>query len=236
VVRLKVDVFDNRRLLVAYCQDDVIVLRHACQVVRSEIIHIGNIKVFLESISIASACNKVLHKRFQNPDTIGLIPTGRYTSNNKFSKNARMWLVYREKADGCTILHGLNGSGYRLPEFSDLSVDGFCPETKIVYEFYGCFWHGYTCLPFRDVITVAGETLAERYEHTMARIGQITRAAYEVEFMCECDFDVGILARHPELKTPCSTTQSSEHSRCIVRVSNGGHETALQDTRGGTVI
>jgi len=37
---------------------------------------IGNIEVFIESITIASACNKVLRKRFLQPDTIGLIPTG----------------------------------------------------------------------------------------------------------------------------------------------------------------
>jgi len=38
--------------------------------------HIGNIDVFLESITIASASNKVLRKRFPHPDTIGPITTG----------------------------------------------------------------------------------------------------------------------------------------------------------------
>jgi len=38
--------------------------------------HVGNIEVFLESVTIASTCNKVLRKRFLQPDTIGLIPTG----------------------------------------------------------------------------------------------------------------------------------------------------------------
>ena len=75
---------------------------------RREFAQIGNIDVFQESITIASACNKVLRKRFLQPDTIGLIPKGGYTANRKQSKKALMWLVHRE-TDGCTILHGRYG-------------------------------------------------------------------------------------------------------------------------------
>ena len=63
-------------ILEQYCQDDVTVLRQACQIFRREFIEIGNIEVFLESFTIASACNKVLRKRFLKPDTIGLLLAG----------------------------------------------------------------------------------------------------------------------------------------------------------------
>jgi G:T-mismatch repair DNA endonuclease (very short patch repair protein) len=75
--------------------------------------------------------------------------------------------VNREHTDGCKILHGGNGREYRLPDFPNLSVDEFCVETRTVYEILGCFWHGHTCLKFRDVTMSSGETLAERYEKTM---------------------------------------------------------------------
>ena len=117
-------------MLETYCQDDVTVLRQACRVFRHEFAQIGNIDVFQESITIGSACNKVLRKRFLQPDTIGLIPKGGYTANLKQSKKALMWLVHRERTDGCTILHGRNGREYRLPELPHLSVDGFCPQTR----------------------------------------------------------------------------------------------------------
>jgi hypothetical protein len=123
-------VFDNRRVLEQYCQDDVTVLQQACQVFGQEFKQIGNIDVFLESITIASACNKVLRKRFLQPNTIGLFPTEGYSGNVGYSKKAVMWLVYKEQTDGCKILHGRNGREYRLPELPNLSVDGFCPETK----------------------------------------------------------------------------------------------------------
>jgi len=71
-----------------YCQDDVTVLREACQIFRRDFIEIGNVDVFLESCTIASACNKVLRKRFLKPETIGLIPAGRYSCNRNYSKKA----------------------------------------------------------------------------------------------------------------------------------------------------
>ena len=109
-----------------------------------------------------------------------------------------MWLVYRERTDGCTILHARNVREFRPPELSNLSVDGFCPETKTVYEILGCFFHGDTCQPFRDVTTLRGDTLAERYEKTMARLQQLTSVGYTVEVVWECQFDRDILPHHPE--------------------------------------
>jgi hypothetical protein len=158
------EVFDNRRVLESYCQDDVTFLRQACQVFRRECIQIGNIEVFQESITIASACSKVLRKRFLKPYTIGIIPAGGYTGRVKYSKKAIMCFLYREKVDGIKILQARNGREYRLPEMPHLSVDDFCPEKRKVLEFLGCFWHGHTCLPFRDVTTMCGDTLSQRYE------------------------------------------------------------------------
>jgi len=56
-------IFDNRHVFEKHCQDDVTVLREACRVFRREFMHIRNIQVFLESITNASACNKMLCKR-----------------------------------------------------------------------------------------------------------------------------------------------------------------------------
>ena len=57
------------------------VLRQACRVFRREFMQIANIEFFLEAITIASACKKVLRKRFLWPDNTVLIPTGGYTGN-----------------------------------------------------------------------------------------------------------------------------------------------------------
>ena len=105
----------------------------------------------LESVTIASACNKVFRKRFLKPDTIFLIPTGGYIGNVNYRKIALMSLVYREKKNGCKMLHGRKGYEYRLPELPYVSVDSFCPEKNTLYKFCGCFWLGRTCLSIRHV-------------------------------------------------------------------------------------
>ena len=89
-----------------------------------------------------------------------------------------MWLLHMEQTDGCRIMQARNGREYRLPEHPKFSVDWYCPETKVVYEFLGCFYHGHTCQPFRDIKTMSGDTLVERYERPMSRLEQITRAGY----------------------------------------------------------
>ena len=71
-------------------------------------------RCFQESITIASACNKILRKLFLEPDTIGFIPTGGYSGNVNYRKTALMWLVYREELDGCRIMHGRNARENRF--------------------------------------------------------------------------------------------------------------------------
>jgi len=72
---------------------------------------IDNIDVFVETIKIASACNKFLRKRFMKPDSIGLIPKGGYTCNNRYTKKAVMFLFHAEQKDvcrSCTVATGVN--------------------------------------------------------------------------------------------------------------------------------
>ena len=164
---------------------------------------IGHIYFFVESITIASACNKVLRKRFLKPDTIGLIPKGGYTCNNRYSKKAQMWLIHMEHADGKNIMHCRNGREYKPPEVPRISVECYCPETNTIYEFSGCFWHGRTCQPFRDVTTLSGDTLAKRYERIMARLEQIAHTGYQVKVQWKCEFE-----KRPELLTHHIVSQS----------------------------
>jgi len=41
----------------------------------------------------------------------------------------------------------------------------------------------------QDVANLSGDTLAERYERTMSRLEQITRAGYQVKVQWECEFE-----------------------------------------------
>ena len=92
-------------------------LREACCVLRREFIQIGNIDLFLESVTIASACNKMMGKRFLKPNTIDLILSGGYTRIVNYSNKAIMWLVCREQTDGCRIRHARTNASIDLPNF-----------------------------------------------------------------------------------------------------------------------
>ena len=142
---------------------------------------VGKLDIFLQSYTIASACMKVLRKRFLKPETVGLIPKGGgYSCKQNCSEKSLMWILHMEQTDGCTIMHATNGREFRLPELPRYSVEGYCAETTKFYEFLGCFWHGCKYQPMRDHKKLDEDTLAERYEKTMARIEQIAAAGYTV--------------------------------------------------------
>lgn len=119
----KSEPFDNRRVLESYCHVDVTVLRQVCHFFKRQFLHIGHIEVFLKCLKIASACNKLLRRKFLKPGTMGLFPT-REDTCNKYTKKAMMWLLHVEQTEDVEIKHTRNGRKYRLPELPHLSVDG----------------------------------------------------------------------------------------------------------------
>jgi G:T-mismatch repair DNA endonuclease (very short patch repair protein) len=132
-----------------------------------------------------------------------------------------MWLLHMEQTDGCHIQHARNGREYRPSELLYYNVDGYCAETQTVYEFLGCYYHGCTRQPLRDVKTLGGDTLSERYEQTLGRIERIKRAGYHVKIQWECKFEEAKIVKqksellvHPIVKhAPLSTRDALYRGR-----------------------
>jgi len=85
-----------------------------------------------------------------------------------------MWLLHMEGTDDVKKMHCRKCREYSLTKLPRFTVDGYCLEACRTYDFFGCYYHGHTCQPFRDVNTLRGETLGERYEQTMSRLEKIT--------------------------------------------------------------
>jgi hypothetical protein len=179
---------------------DVSILKQACCEFRNTFLKIGGIDVFQESITIASACNKVFRKQFLKPNSIGLVPKGGYRKADKLSRKALLWMKYLEMNYPFHIRHAGNGREYRLPELPNLKVDGFCDETMQVFSFNGCFLNGHECLRNRDVPIMGStsETLESKYNQTVARLDKIVSAGYVCHVMWECEFDK-VLKENPAL-------------------------------------
>jgi hypothetical protein len=81
----KEKVFDNRRVLKQYCQDDVSLATSKSDF-KARFHEITNNEVFLETLTIASACNKVLRKKILKAETVGLIPAECCSANKRYSE------------------------------------------------------------------------------------------------------------------------------------------------------
>jgi G:T-mismatch repair DNA endonuclease (very short patch repair protein) len=107
-----------------------------------------------------------------------------------------------EQTHGCRIMHARNGREFRLSQLPQYSVDGYCPETRTVFEFYGCYYHGCPCKRFRDVKMPGGETQSLRYERTMSRLQEVVKAGYLVVTERKCAWDRDkVTERKPEMLT-----------------------------------
>ena len=92
------------------------------------------------------------------------------------------------------------------------------------------------CQPFRDVKTLAnGETLAERYEQTMARLEQLTSAGYTVKVQWECELEgADDLRAHPIVRhAPLNTRDAlyggrTESMRLHYKIREGEETTVLR--------
>ena len=90
----KVKIVCNKQELLAYCMDDVNVLRHACCAFRNLFLKLVKMDPFRQAITISSICNKVFRTVFLKPDTVGIIPRAGYRMGHRQSVEALQWLAY----------------------------------------------------------------------------------------------------------------------------------------------
>jgi hypothetical protein len=97
--------------------------------------------LFRQAITISSICNKVFRTMFLIPDTVGIIPRRGYRIRDRQSFEALQWLAYIGRTRN-NITHAGKGREVHLLGGPNMKVDGYCAETREVFEYLGCFWHG----------------------------------------------------------------------------------------------
>ena len=162
-------VFDFQKELVAYCQSDVRLLKEGCLTFKRLFETLTGFNPF-DHITIASACNRDLRMNRMIPNSIASEPVCGWRNSINQSRVALEWLTWC----GQEVQHVGNAGEVRIPPAG--FVDGYCHDTRTVYEFQGCFTHGCpTCYPNRHEPHVHhfDRTLQDVYEATQQKIQRL---------------------------------------------------------------
>lgn len=183
----KNDVFVYQDELLKYCISDVDILQRACASFRQIFHDQCKVDPFKESITIASACNLVFRKNFLKSNKIALIPPNAYGVNDNQSAIALTWIHFQSLNNGQHIFHAANGGEKTLYGYK---VDGLHVESKTVYEFMGCFYHGCPkCYSDRDLVNPVNElTMKMLFERTNDKMEYLQSKGYTVITEWECNF------------------------------------------------
>lgn len=108
----------------------------------------------------------------------------------QFSKAACDWMKRMAEKDDVKIHTVLDGKekairvpGRKLP----YRVDGWCEETKTVYEYNGCIWHGCPkCFSPEDINPVTKRKMEDHYRETIEKEETLRELGYNVVVMWEC--------------------------------------------------
>ena len=107
---------------------------------------------------------------------------------HKFGLVSDQWLSWVAATEGKFIQHSFNIGERRLTP-RNLPVDGFCEETKEVFEFLGFWWHGCKrCQSPGRVNLVNGKTFQELRQNTKEKIKLLEDCGFHVRFIWECQW------------------------------------------------
>jgi hypothetical protein len=161
--------FDMKKEMLGYCQMDVRILTQAI-IKFSNLIEekTQGIQPFLHTSTIASCAMQCFRSLYLKEKSIQIIPPLGFRHKKQQSKKALQWLRYVEFTNNISIKSTDNGKEVQFKRFK---LDGYHVESNMGFEFYGCYWHGHTCIKRDRSIPVdkQGHSLMDRYTDTLAR-------------------------------------------------------------------
>jgi hypothetical protein len=135
-----------REAIYYYCRLDVDILRQGCIIFARLIYKVTGILPFYDRTchTVAGLALKIYRSNFLHEDQIGQIPTCGYGGVNiNQSAIALCWLRGTEDElheNNMALKSKLSVGGET--QIMGHFVDGYCAETKTIYQFHGCFYHG----------------------------------------------------------------------------------------------
>ena len=184
-------IFNFNHELTQYCISDVKLLKEGTLSFRRNILNITKetIDPFHRCITIASLCHLVYRSMLMEPKSIGVIPLNGFNPSENSSHVALQWIKYQSFIENQYIQHSRNGGEIK---FGKYSVDGYCKNTKTVYEFNGCYWHGcQKCFNSSSFNHLKKEYCSSSFKKTNDRLLELKYMLPDHKFvvMWECEFN-----------------------------------------------
>ena len=145
--------------LVNYCQSDVNVLLYSVMDFRKLFENVTELDPITRCFTLASIGLEYFRAKVLQEDTLGVTPINGYINLRNKSKKADVWLDLKGIELHTEILRE-----YKLGRFY---ADGYIPETKTVFEFWGCYWH--SC-PICQLPNNPEKTERVSYEKTVEKV------------------------------------------------------------------
>jgi len=183
--------------LINYCKNDVDILLECVMKFRKSFKEITGLDPITRSFTLASIAMETFTSLYLNKFELANTPVMGYKKSKNFSFKSNCWLDLLENKN---LIRE-----YRIGRYW---VDAYDVQSKIIYEFLGCYWHGCKCQTIdRDakLITSRGEnySLNERYSETCDKLNFLKKQ-FRVEEIWECEFDKK-LSQNIELKNKYNT-------------------------------
>ena len=192
--------YDFQKELKEYCESDVDILQMGCKAFCEEFAKYAEFNPFTEFFYDCLGVQPLLAKGpYAGRHHCRGAPSRLARCQNQSVLGALQWLHYQESllpkrgASMDRIQHVRNGGERKLlVENGHVYVDGYDEETRTVYEFMGCLWHGCpTCCRYQRSQCYGANpdrTLEELYEATCDKIRRLQRAGYRVIVEWECQW------------------------------------------------
>jgi hypothetical protein len=121
--------------------------------------------------------------------TIGVIPEHGYNPHEKRSNKCVSWLKYLANSRKINIRHALNGNEFKVGQYK---LDDYCEETKEMFEFHGCLFHGcLKCFTSETFNPLKRTTMGLNYQGHCQRIKWIkeNKTDFKLVEIWECEWD-----------------------------------------------
>ena len=175
--------------LIEYCKSDVQLLKEGTLAYRRIILDItGTIDPFEKCITMASVCHLIFRELLMKPKSIGIIPLLGFNPEQKSSNVSLLWLRFISFSEKIYIQHAKNGGEFKIGKYL---VDGYHKDSKTIFEFNGCHWHGclscYSPNAFNNQKQKSYESI---YKSHCDRIKNIEKLLpdHKIRQMWECTF------------------------------------------------